>query len=67
MQSDWDASAEAWIESLKTDSNFSHIAAGSPNAGCSERQLRAAGAGCGMLREAFLSNNCRVSVAYCRA
>ena len=26
MQSDWDASAEAWIESLKTGDDFSRVA-----------------------------------------
>ena len=26
MQSDWDASAEAWIESLKTGGDFSRVA-----------------------------------------
>ena len=61
MQSDWDASAEAWIESLKTGGDFSRVAVlDRPMlAARGARQWCETGAGCRLWRGAVLPDDIR--------
>ena len=60
MQSDWDASAEAWIESLKTGGDFSRVAVlDRPMLAAVHASGAQTGAGCGLWRGAVLPYDSR--------